>query len=388
MKFLLSSLTVLGLTSCSIVNLSTINLHTHFANKLTKKPATASSDLTQFHYVNSFGFAGYASPTFVTSFKSLIIAGSNRSGLWISKDNGSTFVQSSAIPTSADVLGFANLGNSLFISTESGQWLSNDGIQWQQVSKYQVSSTQYVNNVIYLFQLRKGFLQSRDGGKTFTTNKSIPTGFSAVSQIKAFDRRLFIAGNSGFYSSNDNGKTWKLLLSGASLISWDSRIAVLGNTLYLSAVRTSPARSSAELYTLAQGATALTKVASWKPYLTILGMFRSNGFNLFQTPSTFGNLYIELLPGYFVQDFLWPSALTMTYAFTASNNHSYYGSDGGLFEHVPGSLLDYYRLNPTVSHQAANKGLFTTEINHTLYTAIYFPGKIGTKIGGLFEAQI
>ena len=383
MKTILNTLGILGLTTFSAANMATVSLSSTLPIKThTNIQSGNANSLTQFHYIDSFGFAGYATPTFLQTFQSLLIAGSNRSGLWYSKDQGKSFVQDITIPKQADIEGMVNVDNKRMLTTfQNGQWTSTDGINWIKTSDYPTEhDIQVINGVIYLISNFKGVWQSFDGGKTFVKNTTLPLNLDPSSKIIAFNNQLFIATSYiGFYNSMDNGKTWQLVKSLPKV--QYAKIALLDNDLYASGYKLG-------LWKFSTINNQFQQVANFPNLETITAMFHVNNRNYFQTATDGAGkgLYIELY-NHFIRDLAWPWALSMTSTFKATNGHVYYGSDAGTFEHQPGVLLPWYELNKSLPYSASSN-LFIKEINNILYVSIYFPGKVDSRIAGLYEANL
>lgn len=151
-----------------------------------------------------------------------------------STDNGQNW-QSVELPiglTSAYVLDIVAIGNTLYLCTTSGLWVSaDDGATWAPQSGLPLGTVVHSfwktsSNTLLVGTSSQGILRSTDGGKQWTTLVAGATVqaiteiadnalFAAVDYPGDFESGEMTSDSSGVYSSTDDGATWqKTILQG------------------------------------------------------------------------------------------------------------------------------------------------------------------------------
>jgi len=129
---------------------------------------------------------------------------------------------------------FANVGNTLVSITADGGYVSiskDGGRTWKLIidqvpNIYSVRSLLASGNILFAMRRDGGLCQSSDTGKTWVF--SATTAYGEVYALNKIDNMLYIATQSGFFRSRDNGDTWDIV---NKELFYD--IFVLNNQIYI-----------------------------------------------------------------------------------------------------------------------------------------------------------
>ena len=136
-----------------------------------------------------------------------LIAGSNVSSIFISKDNGKSWLQTGKEIENWSVFQVIENNNYLFASGESGIWRSKIPVrEWVQIKK-ELGSLVKLSNGNILMAENGVILRSEDNGDSWKSISDLKTEMIFLYEI---DANLIIAcaqGDGIFYSTN-NGKDW------------------------------------------------------------------------------------------------------------------------------------------------------------------------------------
>jgi photosystem II stability/assembly factor-like uncharacterized protein len=157
---------------------------------------------------------------FVTSINGKIFSNSaDHSWGQYSSDNGQTWEDPQLESTAIGVLHyFANIGNTLVSVSSDGGYVSiskDGGRTWKLIidqvpNIYSVRSLLASGNILFAMRRGGGLCQSSDTGKTWVFNATTAY-YGEVYTLSKIDNTLYIATQSGFFRSRDNGDTWDIV---------------------------------------------------------------------------------------------------------------------------------------------------------------------------------
>ncbi len=144
---------------------------------------------------------------------SVVIAGSDGSGIIISTDFGITWNEANNGLANKYVQSFLFDGNQIFAGTYDGVFISSDeGKNWESrnsgIQNFTIQSLFKMNGILYAGTGSKGVYISTDSGSSWSaSNKGIEN--SSVTSFAQLGSNIFIGtDNTGIYYTSDNGKNW------------------------------------------------------------------------------------------------------------------------------------------------------------------------------------
>ena len=147
---------------------------------------------------------------------SLILAGTNKAGVFISVNNGDSWASSNkGMPRDPVVTSLAEIGNTIFAGLYfGGVYRSTDnGNTWESLatSPFQISSLYVSGNNLFAGSTN-GLSMSSDNGNTWISRNSGLPSNPWINTIRATSTSLIVGTfYKGTYRSNDNGATWQVL---------------------------------------------------------------------------------------------------------------------------------------------------------------------------------
>ena len=157
------------------------------------------------------GLTGNSVWDLVSTHGSILLAGTDR-GLFVTRDNGETWINTHALPAPVSSLVVVS-GKTVFAATSAGVYRSNDeGMNWQRVDKgfqwtYMISICTDSMNGVYAATSGRQIYRSTDSGDTWTL--AIELGHSVYTLASSAQGEVY-AGTflGGIYRSTDRGVTW------------------------------------------------------------------------------------------------------------------------------------------------------------------------------------
>ncbi len=172
-------------------------------------------------------------------FDSILFAGSDEGQVFRSTDLGEHWDSSqNGLPSIEWVSGFLQVGNKLFLSSESGLFVStNSGMDWQSTTLNSSLRNGYALAIAQIdTELFVGgwgnIYRSTDSGVTWDSSNTGIGSESVIAYVTRASGKIFAgASDSGLYVSTDDGKTWHSSIQGIPIYNSVVRIIPLGTSL-------------------------------------------------------------------------------------------------------------------------------------------------------------
>jgi photosystem II stability/assembly factor-like uncharacterized protein len=165
-----------------------------------------------------------------------LFAGSFGNGIFVSTDNGTSWATSNTGLTSCrDVFVFAVLGGNIFAGIDSVAYLStNNGASWTEVGSgfgpYDIKAMTVIGDKLFTASYGGGIFETADNGNHWTADTA-GLRSTAVSSILSSNGFIFAASMGGVYRSSDNGASWAQFINGLGTL-YAVTVAAIGNDIF------------------------------------------------------------------------------------------------------------------------------------------------------------